>query len=37
MQHQKKWINKGKKVLLLTKSFVIDKKCTQKPVNNAVL
>ena len=30
------WINKGKKVLLLIKSFVVDKKRTQKAVNDAV-
>ena len=36
MQHQKRSIRKGKKVLLLVKSFAVDKKCTQKAVNNAV-
>ena len=30
------WINKGKKVLLLIESFVVDKKRTQKAVNDAV-
>lgn len=37
-QHQKKWVNKGKKVLLI-KCFVVDKKkkkLMQKAVNNVV-
>ena len=29
-------MNEGKKVLLLIKSFLVNKKCTQKAVNNAV-
>ena len=36
MLHQKKWIKRGKKVLLLIKSFVVDKQQSQKAVNNAV-
>ena len=35
MRYQKKRISKGKKVSLLIKSFVVDKKHTQKAVNNA--
>ena len=35
IQHQKKWLRKGKKVLLSIKRFVVDKKHTQKVVNNA--
>ena len=35
MQHQKKRVNKDKKVLLLIKGFVVHNKCTQKAVNNA--
>ena len=36
MLHQKKWIKRGKKFLLLIKSFVVDKQQSQKAVNNAV-
>ena len=36
IQHPKKWINKGKKVSFLIKSFVDKKKLNQKAVNNAV-
>ena len=34
MQHQKKGINKI--IVIVDKSFVVDKKCTQKAANNAV-
>ena len=36
IQHQKKWINEGKNLSLLIKNCVVDKKCRQKAINNAV-